>query len=537
MSRLVGQVLKNRYEVESMVGGGGMALVYRVHDRQRHATLAMKALQADLADDPSALKRFKREANALKNLEHPQIVRFYGVFEAHHTVYLLEAFVDGPTLKDVLKQQGGRPLPIPEALAYLKALCAALGYAHRFGVVHCDVKPGNTMIDASGAIYLTDFGIARHADSSTTTMGHAGTPAYMAPEQIRSEAVSAQTDIYALGVLLYELLTGRRPFTGTTESGTGSGATADERIRDAHLNASPPDPGQFNRVLPPALAEVMLCALSKQPEERFPSTAAFFEAACQAAGLTPAQVPDRISLPAASARGSTSIGSYARPSQTSSPRPIVLQPWMVITGVVGIVALLAISLAVIALGGRAGTSVANIDPTQTPQPARDDDLQPPPADPTDEPQVLVVTATRLPNPTDLPTERPTNTVRPGPRITNLRFCNVECDSPGATFLMVFPQGITDIYVAWDYEGMERGMNYTRRWTNEGNEWAHYECVWQGPERGTWNLRLYDHTGYLRSGTWTLTITVEGETLVTGSLEVEGHSDYWNPAGRAPCPDW
>ena len=208
---LIGTILLNQFRVDAFIAAGGMGAVYRVQDLRRNVPLAMKILHADLAEDPSIFKRFRREANALKKLAHPNIVTCYGLEQTPDFAFLLEAYIDGPTLKDIMRYRGGMPFPIPEALAYLKALGAALGYAHANGVVHCDIKPGNVILDRGGAIYLTDFGIARHAESTTTTLATAGTPAYMAPEQIRGEAVTPATDVYALGVLLFELLTGQRP--------------------------------------------------------------------------------------------------------------------------------------------------------------------------------------------------------------------------------------------------------------------------------------------------------------------------------------
>jgi len=294
---LIGQVLLEQFRVDAFVAAGGMGSVYRVWDLKRSVPLAMKILHADLADDPAVFRRFRREANALKNLAHPNIVPFYGLHEVQDFHFLLEGYINGPTLKDVLRRNGGQALPVLEALAYLKAVCAALGYAHAKGVVHCDIKPANVMIDAGGSIYLTDFGIARHSDSTTTTMGGAGTPAYMAPEQVRGEAVSSATDIYALGVVLFELLTGQRPFRGETTSGGGKsrdGSTAAERIRAAHLTQPPPDPRRLNPALPVGLTAVLAQAMEKEARRRFPGTMALFNAACAAAGVNPASVPDRV---------------------------------------------------------------------------------------------------------------------------------------------------------------------------------------------------------------------------------------------------
>jgi WD40 repeat protein/serine/threonine protein kinase len=292
-ANLVGYVLLDQYRVDAYVASGGMGTVYRVWDLKRNVYLAMKVLHADLADDPSIFKRFEREANALRNLTHPNIVPFYGLFRSFDFAFLLELFVDGPSLKDILKERGSSPLSVQESLIYLKALSAALGYAHVHGVIHCDVKPGNVMIDRGGNIYLTDFGIARHAESTVTTLATIGTAAYMAPEQIKGEMVRPETDVYALGVILFEMVTGRRPFQGD-ESGTESaGRTANERIRFAHLKSDPPNPRSLNPSLANSLAQVILKALSKYYWDRYPSTQAFLEAVCAELGTRPADIPDR----------------------------------------------------------------------------------------------------------------------------------------------------------------------------------------------------------------------------------------------------
>jgi serine/threonine-protein kinase len=215
-------------------------------------------------------------------------------------MFILEQFIDGPSLKQLLDKQikkNNKPLSITDTLVFLKAVSASLGYAHSYSVVHCDVKPGNVMIDRGGDIYLTDFGIVRHEESTTTTIGMAGAPAYMSPEQILGKPVTPASDIYSLGIMLYEMLAGRRPFTGTDIDSTSGGATAADRVRTAHLQAAAPDPREFNPEIPGDLAGVVLRALSKDPEDRYHSTAEFLDAACVAAGTLPGEVPDRIQLP------------------------------------------------------------------------------------------------------------------------------------------------------------------------------------------------------------------------------------------------
>ncbi|MFC1996962.1 serine/threonine protein kinase [Chloroflexota bacterium] len=296
MKNPVGQIFLRQYRVDAFVAAGGMGAIYRVWDLKRNVYLAMKILHTDLADDPSILKRFRREARALKKLAHPNIVPFYGLYETQDTKFLLEAYIDGCSLEDILKSRPGQPFPVVEALTYLKAMSAALGYAHSKRVIHCDVKPGNVLVDGSGKVYLTDFGIARHAESTTTTFATAGTAAYMAPEQIRGESVSAETDVYALGVLLFELLTGKRPFFGDEKEIQNSGTIAAEKIRYAHLTLPPPNPSLLNPLLQPELGQMLIKALAKDPRERYASVLDMYAAVIQTVQDTHQFVGDQVPL-------------------------------------------------------------------------------------------------------------------------------------------------------------------------------------------------------------------------------------------------
>ncbi|NIM95681.1 MAG: SUMF1/EgtB/PvdO family nonheme iron enzyme [Anaerolineales bacterium] len=337
----IDSILLRQYRVDEFIAAGGMGTVFRVWDLKRNVPLAMKMLHADLAEDPSILKRFQREARALEKLAHPNIVPFYGLHQMQDFAFLVERFIDGPTLKQILRRREGKPLPVDEALVYLKALSSALGYAHNHGVVHCDVKPGNVMIDQGGSIYLTDFGVARHAESTTTTLGFAGTAAYMAPEQIRGEAVTAQTDVYALGVMLYEMLTGRRPFRGDERETEGKGMTAAERIRYAHMNLAPTDPRETRQDFPEALAGLVLKALAKNPKDRYQTTKAFFEAVCIAVHVSPDSVRGLAMMPeglTAIALESGIVPDYQPPSK--GVIEVVASPaWRLVRWVVGIIGL------------------------------------------------------------------------------------------------------------------------------------------------------------------------------------------------------
>lgn len=330
MPNLINQILLNQYRVDAFIASGGMGTVYRVWDLKRNVPLAMKVLHSDLAEDPHMFKRFKREANALQRLTHPNIVQFYGLLQTSGLAFLLEGYVDGPSLKDILRQK--KQLSTQEVLIYCKALCSALGYAHANGVVHCDVKPGNVLIDQGGNVYLTDFGIARHAESTTTTMATAGTAAYMAPEQIRGDAVTPATDVYALGVMLFEMLTGRRPFRGT-EAGTEKGGdTANERIRYAHLHVPAPDPQSLNPSISHDLAQTIQKSLHKNSARRYRSVQALIEAIYAATSLASTQVNDRVTVPPAfqattSPRQPGSDEQEVRTNQPVASRKAI--PWLV----------------------------------------------------------------------------------------------------------------------------------------------------------------------------------------------------------------
>jgi serine/threonine protein kinase len=316
----IGQTLLNRYRIDDFIAPGNMGVVYRVWDLKRNVPLAMKILRTEFAEDPSILKTFQREARALKKLSHPHIVPYYGMENDGEITFLLEHFIDGLSLSQVLKSRPDKRLPPIEALIYLKAVCSALGYAHNSEVVHCDVKPGNVMVDRGGTIYLTDFGIARHADSTTTTIAGAGTPAYMAPEQIQAGAVSPATDVYALGVMFFEMLTGRRPFIGSGDGSETAGATQNERVRFAHLKLPPPDPRSINPQIPVELGQAILKALEKDPNRRFASTLEFFEAVCRAMSWTPSSIPDRVEVQGREQTGnSSSVVSGLSRSQKSQP--------------------------------------------------------------------------------------------------------------------------------------------------------------------------------------------------------------------------
>jgi len=262
---LEGRILRGRYRVGRLLGRGGMAEVYLAFDTRRQVSVALKLLREDLAEDPEFVRRFEREAEALARLDHPYIVRFYSFEREGRAAFIVMDYVPGISLRGRLMEAGG-PLPLEEVTRIVRQVGTALAYAHNEGFVHRDIKPGNIMLREDGTSLLSDFGIARAAETTTMiTIAPLGTPSYMSPEQILGHEADPRTDVYCLGVVLYEMVTGRRPFLGDV----GTGRSTAERVRNEHLYVAPPDPRSINGALPPAVSAVILKALAKRPEERW----------------------------------------------------------------------------------------------------------------------------------------------------------------------------------------------------------------------------------------------------------------------------
>jgi len=265
MSNLIGQSL-GRYHILEQLGEGGMATVYKAYDTRLETDVAVKVIRTDELSPKAlgrALKRFEREAKALARLTHANIVKVTDFGEYEGRPYLVMEYLPGGTLKQRL---AGGPMPWREAIRLLLPIARALDYAHRQGMIHRDVKPSNILITEDGDPLLTDFGIAKILDEEATvdltgTSAAVGTPEYMAPEQATSKSVDARADIYSLGIVLYEILTGRKPFVADTPMAV--------LIKQA--TEPLPRPTQFTRDLPPRLEQTLLKALAKNPDDRYQS--------------------------------------------------------------------------------------------------------------------------------------------------------------------------------------------------------------------------------------------------------------------------
>lgn len=262
MADLTGKVLGGRYRVQEFLGRGGVAEVYRAWDARRGIEVALKFLREDLAEDRAFVRRFRREAQVLEKLRHPNIVRYYGFEEMEGQAFLVMEFIRGVSLRRYLHELG-RPLTVGEAVTVLEPVCKALHYAHAEGVLHCDVKPGNILLERGGRVVLSDFGIARWAEGGGSTVTVVGSPAYMALEQVRGQGLGVWTDVYGLGVTVYEMLTLRRPFPG--ERGKG---TTRERVLWEQMHIEPRSLRDHNPQVPVQVEEVVRRALRKEPGDR-----------------------------------------------------------------------------------------------------------------------------------------------------------------------------------------------------------------------------------------------------------------------------
>ena len=263
------QHLSDRYEIGEILGFGGMSEVHMARDLRLHRDVAVKVLRADLARDPSFYLRFRREAQNAAALNHPAIVAVYDTGEADTPAgplpYIVMEFVDGVTLRDIVHTDG--PMPLRRAIETIADACQALNFSHQHGIIHRDVKPANIMISKAGAVKVMDFGIARaiadSGNSVTQTAAVIGTAQYLSPEQARGDTVDARSDVYSLGCVLYEILTGEPPFIGDSPVA----------VAYQHVREDPVPPSERYEGISPELDAVVLKALAKNPDNRYQTAA------------------------------------------------------------------------------------------------------------------------------------------------------------------------------------------------------------------------------------------------------------------------
>ncbi|MEW5938572.1 MAG: protein kinase [Chloroflexota bacterium] len=263
----INRTLNNRYTIESLLGQGGMSAVYKATDPNLKRVVAVKLVHSHLATDPKFISRFEEEATAVAKLRHPNIVQVFDFNADEGVYYMVMEFIPGETLQERLRRlnKAGRRLSIEEAIKYTINICDAMGYAHKQGIVHRDIKPANIMLDVHNQAILMDFGIVKivGGESHTATGAVVGTARYMSPEVIRAETPDQRSDIYSLGIALYEMLSGETPFNSDSAM----------TLMMMHLNDPVPDLKSVRPDVPPALVNVLNKSLEKNPARRYGSAA------------------------------------------------------------------------------------------------------------------------------------------------------------------------------------------------------------------------------------------------------------------------
>jgi eukaryotic-like serine/threonine-protein kinase len=317
---LIGTLFDGRYQVVRKLGAGGMANVYLAEDQELGRRVAIKILNDRHAGDEQFVERFRREAKNAAALSHPNIVSIYDRGEAEGTYYIAMEYLEGRSLKELIVSRG--PAPVTVSVEYARQILQALRFAHRHGIVHRDIKPHNVLVDAEGRVKVTDFGIARAGTSQMTEAGSiVGTAQYLSPEQARGTAVDQRSDVYSLGIVLYELLTGTVPFGGDTPV----------EIAMKHLSAVPEPPSTRRPEIPRDLDLIVMRALAKDPADRYQNAEemdADLERFARGAAVSPATEESatqimRVPHDPVAATAATMIAPPRRGSQLPPPPPPV----------------------------------------------------------------------------------------------------------------------------------------------------------------------------------------------------------------------
>jgi serine/threonine protein kinase len=312
-------LLNNRYQIEGRIGSGGMADVYRARDLMLERTVAIKLLREDFSKDPAFRERFRQEAKAAANLSHPNIVTIHDFGFDDNQIFIVMEYIPGTDLKTILTSRGS--LSVDETLPLIIQACAGVGYAHRAGLIHCDVKPHNMIVTPDQRLKVTDFGIARalasiHPQETNNVVW--GSPQYFSPEQAAGHPPSPASDVYGLGVVLYEMLTGRLPFIANTAA----------ELSYMHRTVAPTPLSQINPLVPLVLEQACLKVLSKEPSSRYRTADQFgrvlislsrsIKASTDGAGATIKSASDGSARPHAP---SIAVPSQTQPGPSTSTQP------------------------------------------------------------------------------------------------------------------------------------------------------------------------------------------------------------------------
>jgi serine/threonine protein kinase len=291
-SKWIGKSLSNRYRIDELLGQGGMSAVYKATDPNLKRVVAIKIIHPHLSNDSDFVKRFEEEATAVAQLRNPGIIQVFDFNRDDDVYYMVLEFVPGETLQEHLARlhDSGRKLAIKSAIEYVAEVCDALDYAHQRGMIHRDIKPANLMLNVTGQVILMDFGIAKIVGGQrhTATGAVVGTAMYMSPEQIRGTHVDSRTDIYSLGVTLFEMVSGRPPFE----------ADSAMTLMMMHVNDPVPDPKELNPEVPDDLVAVIRKALAKDPNARFQTAAQMAAALRNVLGRIKSGMPLSAAAPA-----------------------------------------------------------------------------------------------------------------------------------------------------------------------------------------------------------------------------------------------
>lgn len=342
VSTLLGTLLNDRYRLEARIGTGGMSTVYRALDETLERQVAIKLMNREIASDSDQLERFRREARAVAQLSHPHIVGVIDAGEDHGRPYIVFEYVEGETLKERIRRLG--QLPVGEAVAYAIEIARALGAAHARHIVHRDVKPQNVLIDEEGSAKVTDFGIARTLDEDGLTQDGRvlGTTDYVSPEQALGHDVSGQSDLYSLGVVLYEMLTGQVPFRGENQVA----------VAMQHVREEIPDVRALRPEASASLAAVIDRATAKDLRDRYRSDEELI-----------ADLEDVLALETARSGSATGeatavIATLPRRARKRVPLRVRRPEWLALLALIAVIAAIAVVVFVVLRGGERGTGTS-----------------------------------------------------------------------------------------------------------------------------------------------------------------------------------